>query len=229
MPQIADVGIPAGVLYMRVRIGPDFHIKVRRPQHHCNFVGSLTECQAHISWKAIQMKPLLRAAILISMTVGSVSAQDLDPLAGYGISIQEWQAVDPAASKEVIIDRLDAAGWSAEVVSDELSIAETFKLYSRFAAPGVVSYLVVPQNSTGAPIEFSPQVDKFDQTDVQDAFWMSRPTSEQIRQEIIDGMQAAIDALCQMRAKPNSIRAQASAFGVVEVEATWSAAEVCDE
>jgi len=41
-------------------------------------------------------------------------------------------------------------------------------------------------------------------------------------------MRAAIDALCQMRALPQTIRAQASAFGVVEVEATWQEAKVCD-
>jgi hypothetical protein len=42
-------------------------------------------------------------------------------------------------------------------------------------------------------------------------------------------MQAAIDALCGMRVRPDVIRVQASAFGVVEVEATWSTGEVCAE
>jgi hypothetical protein len=138
---------------------------------------------------------------------------------------QEWQPINPDASIEEIMKELGEAGWDTTEARRALSGAEEYNLLTRALGPGIKSFLAVPRDNYSAAIEFSPSVPG---GQIFPAFWNGSPSSDEIRQEIVDGMQAAIDALCGMRARPSSIRAQASAFGVVEVEATWEAAEVCD-
>lgn len=133
---------------------------------------------------------------------------------------EQWELEQDDASRDAVLDTLTDLGWDLEQIEDALSNQDAFELYSRSTTLGTRAYLAVPQNGNTPPIEFSPNHGA--------PVFFGGPSSEEIRQEIIDGMQAAIDALCGMRAKPDTIRAQASAFGVVEVEATWSAAEVCD-
>ena len=140
---------------------------------------------------------------------------------------QEWQTINPDASIDEIIRELTNAGWDAAETRMALSAsgANQYDLRSMTPAPGIKAFLAVPREGSGAAVEFSPPLAG---SVIQPAFFGTGPTAAEIRQEILDGMQAAVDALCGMRARPSSIRAQASAFGVVEVEATWDAAEVCD-
>ena len=136
---------------------------------------------------------------------------------------QEWQPVNPAASVDEVVDELSQAGWDAATTRRALSGSVQYDLLSRTPAPGIKSFIAVPRDGSGAAVEFSPPVaDGM----IQPAFFGGM-TAEDIRREIIDGMQAAIDDLCAMRARPSTIRVQVSAVGAVEFEGTWNASEVC--
>lgn len=140
-----------------------------------------------------------------------------------GTAVQEWKVLEKELQREDVLNTLSEAGWPTEKVEMQLREDDMYELFSRSAAPGVVSYLAVPKNGMGAPVEFAPKTGP----STYHQAGMFGPSAEEIREEIISGMQAAVDALCSMKARPNTIRAQASAFGIVEVEATWATAEVC--
>lgn len=140
-------------------------------------------------------------------------------------SVQEWKVLEKEVQRDDVLNTLSKAGWPTEKVEMQLKEDDIYELFSRSAAPGVVSYLAVPKNGMGAPVEFAPTPGTT--TMHQAGIFGTAPTAEQIRIEIVNGMQAAVDALCSMKARPNTIRAQASAFGIVEVEATWATADVC--
>lgn len=140
-----------------------------------------------------------------------------------GTAVQEWKVLEKGLQREDVLNTLAEAGWPTEKVEMQLKEDDMYELFSRSAAPGVVSYLAVPKNGMGAPVEFAPETGP----STYHQAGMFGPSAEEIREEIISGMQAAVDALCSMKARPSTIRAQASAFGVVEVEATWTTAEVC--
>lgn len=177
------------------------------------------------------MKVILRSALALLSSASTAVAQQIDVetdmTSGMDMSTTgiEWMPVDSDASREAVLDALSGAGWSEMNVADQLSDAVKYDLFSRSAAPGVVSYLAVPQNGFNPPVEFSPVQPG---VEITPAIFGRSPSANEIREEIIEGMQAAIDALCGMNARPTTIRAQASAFGVVEVEAIWTASEVCD-
>lgn len=138
-------------------------------------------------------------------------------------AVQEWNVLDKEVQRDDVLNTLSKAGWPTEKVEMQLKDDDLYELFSRSASPGVVSYLAVPKNGMGAPVEFAPKTG----SSTYHQAGMFGPSAEEIREEIISGMQAAVDALCSMKARPSTIRAQASAFGVVEVEATWTTAEVC--
>lgn len=127
-----------------------------------------------------------------------------------------WSAVQTGTDADDTIRTLEAAGVPVETLGDG-SEDSVYNIYSRYIAPGLASYLVVPQGA-GKPQQFyapsaTPALFDYDADD--------------IREEIVQGMQASIDALCAMPARPTEIRAQASAFGILEIEATWMADDVC--
>lgn len=136
-----------------------------------------------------------------------------------------WKEVMSSAEPGQVIETLEAAGWNNPEVASKFTGLK-YDLYSSASAPGQVSYIAVPDGAMGSPLLFLEGMEKYG--NVVPAGLFGR-TSEEIQQEIMNGMQAAIDGLCQMRARPDTIRAQASAFGIVEVEATWTSAEVCEE
>ncbi len=174
-----------------------------------------------IAGSAISLLLSASAAVAqqVDLKTDMASATDMSP-AGF-----EWKPIDNDASSDTVLNALSEAGWPKMNVAGQLIDAEKYDLFSRSARPGVISYLAVPQNSVNPPVEFSPMQSGAEYTP---ALFGGGPSASEIREEIIEGMQAAIDALCGMNARPTTIRAQASAFGVVEVEATWTASEVCE-
>lgn len=165
-------------------------------------------------------------ALSVAVATGSSAvAQEFTNMKSTDVGAEEWKLEGERTMSEVI-EMLSSQGWSSSAVTESLPATDKFKLYSRTPAPGIKTFLAVP--SDGAPpIEYSPYRPGPGR-DFYQAGLFDGPSAEEIREEIISGMQAAIDALCEMRARPQTIRAQASAFGVVEVEATWNAAEVCE-
>ncbi|MCA0961975.1 hypothetical protein [Salipiger bermudensis] len=144
-------------------------------------------------------------------------------------SIQEWQPVKDTTTREDVIEALGSAGWQSGDIEMQLPNVESYEFYARPLAPGTTSYLAIPNADGGQPIEFAPSLAAGSIRQVGwPGSWIGGPSQEEIRQEIVNGMEAAIAALCEMQARPNTIRAQASAFGIVEIEATWSSAEVCE-
>ncbi len=132
-----------------------------------------------------------------------------------------WQSVEPDLAAQELIDALTAAG----VPPADIQFTpgdDVYALYERPVAPGLASYLVVPQSPGGSVTEFlgrSPE-------SVDVVFGLDAAS---IRAEIIAGMEASLDSICGMRARPSQIRAMASVPGVLEIEATWNGDEVCND
>lgn len=141
---------------------------------------------------------------------------------GEAFASSKWARLQSEVPREDIVEALEGAGASTAAVEAAASNlgAGTFDLYARPLAPGLASYLVVPQGEAGLPQEFLVP---------GSGALLAGFTAEDIRREIIEGMQASIDALCAMRARPTEIRVQASAMSILEIEATWAAADVCAE
>lgn len=136
-----------------------------------------------------------------------------------------WYRLMAGSNQDELIDLLSAVGWQGSKL--EPAIPEgMYDVFTRSSAPGMVSYLAVPKAGMdmGGALQFSPMADGYNVTPA--AIW--NRSADDIRDEIMRGMEAAIDSLCEMRAKPKTIRVKASAFGIVEVEATWDASEVCN-
>lgn len=143
------------------------------------------------------------------------------------LTVSEWKEVDADASGSDVSDILEAEGWNSELArakAGAFSSDGRYSVYTRNAAPGVSDLLVVPkENGSAQPVEFKAAgIDLW----TQNAAW-GFPTAEELRDEIVEGMQAAIDSLCGMRARPTEITGKASAAGIIEVEAKWLASEVC--
>ncbi|WP_420555756.1 hypothetical protein [Roseovarius sp.] len=169
------------------------------------------------------LKTLSLAIAFLAASVTVSSAQEIIHAIEQGIESRTWN-VEGVMSESEIVDILSSQGWSADEASASLSGADEFSLYTRNPAPGVTIYLAVPRDG-GPPIEFAPP---FINGEFSQSAMLAYYSAEDIQDKIVEVMQAAIDGLCTMRARPQTIRARASAFGVVEVEATWQAAEVCD-
>ncbi len=163
--------------------------------------------------------------LTFSTAVYAADPEDMKLYEELSNSVQEWNVIEKEVKRDDVLNTLSKAGWPTEKVEMQLKEDDLYELFSRSAAPGVVSYLAVPKSGMGGPVEFAPNSGTANLH--QAGIFGTPPSAEQIRTEIVNGMQAAVDALCSMEARPNSIRAQASAFGIVEVEATWATAEVC--
>lgn len=138
-------------------------------------------------------------------------------------SIQSWKAVGNALGGQDVKSILTGEGWS-EMAVEEAITAQTYDLYVMTVGPGTKAYMVIPQAEGGVPVQFSGGVpDKA----LVEALPASRTDPEEIRKQILIQLTAAIEALCAMEARPTTIRAGASAFGVISVEGTWEAEEVC--
>jgi hypothetical protein len=165
--------------------------------------------------------------LLISFISNGVIAQGVPEVAGVGEMTglssdrSQWVPIQENASYQEIASILAESGWQLPEDA-ELEAYAGATAFERIAAPGVKELLLVPQE--GAATEFSPLNNEHA---VDLAFWGSRLDSDEIKNEILEGMQAAIDAICEMPARPREIRASASALGIVEVEAFWDASEVC--
>ncbi len=147
--------------------------------------------------------------------------------------IEKWNAVKKGTSREEVVDLLSKEGWKLDAIDPALSVAGKYDLYSAVVAPGVKNYLAVPQGNDVQPVQFQAIYHALQRgypgktSVVQAGLFDKLPTKEEIKKAILDGIQASIDAICEMRARPREIRAKANAFDIVEVEATWDSAEVC--
>jgi len=137
------------------------------------------------------------------------------------INQETWKLLADELTVMEALDLINTYGWDSPDPS-VLEKAQTVDIYIRVRVPGVQELLLVP--SEGPAIEFSA----FSGTDNFETVAWGGVSADDIKDKILEGMQAAIDGLCSMRARPNEIRAKANAFGVVEVEAFWDSADVCD-
>jgi hypothetical protein len=145
----------------------------------------------------------------------------------FSAETSQWKEVQQNAPGKNIAEILAEAGWPSIQVDTALNPSGQYNLYKKVVSPGVDSYLVAPVDGSAAPVQFGSGVTSNGDKVTLAGWSMSGYSSDEIRKQILDGIQAAIDALCSMKVKPSQIRAQASAFGVVEVEATWQSTEVC--
>ncbi|MFV0361102.1 hypothetical protein [Tropicimonas sp.] len=185
---------------------------------------------------ATQPSQVIAQEVIQPAPISGVKIPDLSQLGEFSTiiaapSVDKWQQVKIDASAHEVSDFLETAGWNEGVAAggyEALSPDSRYSLYTRSIAAGVSDFLVVPEAADNMqPLEFKSAASS---GIVQAAWWpgSSRmPSAKDIRDEIIEGMQAAIDSLCGMRARPREIKAKASAAGIVEIEATWMSADVC--
>lgn len=153
----------------------------------------------------------------------SVDAQKMADLFG-----DNAETLAENADASMAAAALAQAGWNEEFVDSALAAYkdEKISLVRLTEKPGVVSFMVAPKNlslpvtnfKAGGTTEF-----------VQPAFWGGAPSAEEIRDTIMNGLQLAIQGVCQMPGNLKEIKAKASAAGFVEVEATWEPEGVCEE
>lgn len=141
----------------------------------------------------------------------------------------EWKSLSSKVAPEEVVNILWNFGWPKELVDEKLRGSKTYDLYKRTVGPGMESYLAIPSDKIGNPIEFNAQDAQFYNAALSDSLGSLLPSADEIRREILKSLEAAITALCDLGAKPSQIRASANAFGIVEVEATWDANEICDK
>lgn len=175
--------------------------------HHLPIAFALAIC-ASLAWSQEQE---------LNKDVPSLTPIEIDK------GIITWEALPKNLSTGEIQKIIDESGWNSKIL--DLPYDRNLKLYKHNIAPGVNNFLILPEN--GEPIQLSSGFE-IKPSQVHQVFWGDRISSDRIRDEIIRGMNAAIDALCGMRSRPSIIRAKASAFGVVEVEATWNSENVCE-
>lgn len=138
-------------------------------------------------------------------------------------AVKSWEIVPGVGNSKEAFSKLEENGWDTKLL--DVPVTSQLELFKRNVSPGVNKFLISPKD--GNPVELSPVI-REDRNQIHAALWGGQVTSESIKNEIIDGMNAAIDALCSMRARPSMIRAKANAFGVVEVEATWDDEDICE-
>lgn len=185
------------------------------------------------------MRFVAAAWLIVALLTGPASAQDTtvdpnmvtrnaDPLAWKDIApyTEAWVAVKKGASSSQVADELAEAGWGKSDVAKLLEATGRYDLLKRAVAPGQVSYLAVPQD--GAPTATAIQFG------VPGAFGKvpdGNPMYEaagyqEIRDEAIQQLRSAVEAVCSMPARPSTLRVLVT-IKVLEIEATWAAAEVC--
>lgn len=196
------------------------------PRAFCAFLFCLTSVAVVSAQEIIPTAPI--SPIRIPELQNSPEDQEfeLDTISS-APSIATWQEITKDVTGAEVSEILGSAGWGNEIGSNavaKLPPDKSYSVYQRSIAAGVSNYLVIPEdNGQLQPIEFSAAVGPLQAHNVK---W-GAPTAEEIRNEILAGMQAAIDSLCSMRAKPTEITVKASAVGVLELEAKWLTSEVC--
>ena len=148
--------------------------------------------------------------------------------AKYAPLTTKWEAIAKNSAPKEVVMMLGKEGWSKQQVESAISGVEKYNVYKKVISPGVGTYLAVPTEGKTLPVQFGEGIPGLS-AQIVHAGWLGGQTytAEQIKKEIVAGIQAAIDALCSMRARPTQIRAQASAFGIVEIEGTWQSGDVC--
>ena len=141
--------------------------------------------------------------------------------------IKSWQVVGDALEGQDVKAILTGEGWDEKTVGAAIS-AQKYDLYQTIVGPGVKTYMAVPVVEGGDPVQFGGQWVSDKAIEPQQASWLTTDP-EELRKQILIQLAAAIEALCAMEARPTTIRAGASAFGVISVEGAWEAAEVCGQ
>jgi len=165
---------------------------------------------------------------LLSASPGYAQADDTFGFTISPATTEQWSILAEGETYESVKNRLEAAGWPREEISARISSDRAYDVFERTVAPGTSAYMLLPDETGDELIEFSPYEHiPASGGSIHPAFFggISR---ESIRNEVVRLIEAAIEALCSMRARPNTIRASASALGIVQVEGTWNAAEVCN-
>ncbi|QFT47797.1 hypothetical protein FIU97_14540 [Roseivivax sp. THAF40] len=102
-----------------------------------------------------------------------------------------------------------------DVAAITLPQSEKFRLYQNAIAPGVSSFLIVPQNGMPA-LEVSP--------------WEKRDTGEVMQASFVDStinstleqLERVLAAACNMPAQPSEVEARSSIAGVTGISVKWN-------
>lgn len=141
----------------------------------------------------------------------------------------KWDPVKKDASAEEVKAQLERAGWDTGTILENLEGGTKFDLYQKALAPGQVGYMALPKAGRDAePATFWPTDP--DRVLLANAGFLGASKSysgDEIRAELLRGIQSGIDTFCGMTTKPSSVTMKVSAFGVVDVEATWDTSQVC--
>lgn len=146
-----------------------------------------------------------------------------------GFSAAKWEPVKKDATAEEVKVHLERAGWDTGTVLENLEGGTKFDLYQKAIAPGQIGYMALPKAGKDAePATFWPT----DPSGILLAKAGIAPSSKaysgsEIKAELLRGIQTGIDTFCGMQTKPSTVTMTVSAFGLVEVEATWNTADVC--
>lgn len=169
---------------------------------------------------------------------------------GLGVGQVNWQADATNLSKSDLLEALGELGFT--IPGEQLAEIEYADLFSRVVIPGSKEFLVIPD--AGEPFTLSPlsslnealSLYRFgENNDVDPVRWSIQPfrvapevtgqeaffgkSADEIRQDLMDGLMATVQDLCQLPARPQSIEVTASAVGVLEMKAVWVSSEVCDK
>jgi hypothetical protein len=135
-------------------------------------------------------------------------------------TLSQWQRVDGELTAGEMSELLAAEGW---VLPENWPANDSEVLaYTRQLSPGVTEFFV--DYGQGAPVQFSPEL-SYVQADQFAA--PQSVTRSRVQQQVIAGIESAIEAICSFSAGPQQVQVTASAFGIVEVQATWDAEDVC--
>ncbi|TFH84776.1 hypothetical protein EQG41_20600 [Billgrantia azerbaijanica] len=148
---------------------------------------------------------------------------------------REWVPYGKDISGENLKKAFEMQGVWAEGFGDiDLEGASEYDLYLNRSSIGEVEYLAIPEGESSQPIQISSAGAVHyggmgeSASEVASSWNPFTKSAEEMRAEIISAIESTLDELCGMRARPQQIRALASAAGIIEFEATWSATEICE-
>jgi hypothetical protein len=75
--------------------------------------------------------------------------------------------------------------------------------------------MAAPQGENGNLVQFGAQIEQVSPAGLFDV------DAEEIKRQVMEGLKVATETICSMPVRPSTIRAKASALGVIEVEGTW--------
>lgn len=224
-----------------VEIGPPSATIQREPEANVSIGRGITA-------------PIGKAASTTSST-GSIAVEVPRVIGSLGLPIvAPWEIAQREMEGEDVIDLLTASGWNQVAVVIQIQPDLLYDVWRQSITPGRVEFLVIPIGG-GTPVGFrSPNTIVHgnaastggNQTSIALGrgansargiptnggelveIGLMETTAEAIREELMRQIEAALKTMCEMPARPKTVRAKASTL-ILEVEGTWDTAEACTD